>query len=92
MLPPGLPAVTWKVRGDRSVHPAKIHDDGFRTYLEWRPEQSLPAVFAIGPTGAEEVVDGYMRDGVFVLDRVYAELVFRIDGDKAIATRRGPQQ
>jgi type IV secretion system protein VirB9 len=43
-------------------------------------------VFAIGPTGDEQVVDGYMRDGLFVIDRVHEELVFRID--KAMATAR----
>ena len=55
--------------------------------IEYAPGQSLPAVFAIGPTGDEEVVDGYMRDGLFVIDRVHEELVFRIDKAKATARR-----
>lgn len=86
---PGGPEGGWRIRGDRSIRPARIHDDGVRTYLEWRPDQSLPAVFAIGPTGAEEVVDGYMRAGVFVIDRVHSRLVFRIDRDRAVASRAG---
>jgi type IV secretion system protein VirB9 len=83
---------SWKVRGHRSVRPVRISDDGLRTYLEWGAEQSLPAVFAIGTTGAEEVVDGYMRGGLFVIDRVHRQLVFRIDADRAVATRRDPEQ
>jgi type IV secretion system protein VirB9 len=86
---PGGRANQWRVKGDRSVRPLRIHDDGSRTYLEWGAEQSLPAVFAVGSTGSEEVVDGYMRDGVFVIDRMHHKLVFRIDKDKAIAVRRG---
>lgn len=82
-------ASAWQIKGDRTIRPTRVSDDGLRTYLEWRPEQSLPAVFAIGATGAEEVVDGYMRGTVFVIDRVHERLVFRIDGDKAIATRKG---
>lgn len=82
-------AATWSMKGDRSIRPARIRDDGSRTYLEWRPEQPLPAVFAISPTGAEEVVDGYMRGEVFIIDRVHARLVFRIDRDKAVASRIG---
>ena len=79
---------TYKLSGKRALRPSEISDDGERTYLEWGKYQSLPAVFGVGPTGGEEVVDGYMRDGIFVIDRVYPELVFRIDKDQAKAKRR----
>ena len=80
---------TWgyRLRGDREVQPQDITDDGIRTRIIFAPEQSLPAIFAIGPTGDEQVVDGYMRDGIFVIDRVWEELVFRIDKEKATARR-----
>ncbi|MXO84367.1 hypothetical protein GRI35_13405 [Altererythrobacter aestiaquae] len=77
----------YRLRGDRVVRPAEISDDGLRTRILFGAEQALPAVFAIGPGGDEEVVNGYMRDGVFVIDRVYSELVFRIDKEKATARR-----
>jgi type IV secretion system protein VirB9 len=78
---------TYRLRGDRSVRPASIRDNGTKTVIEYAPGQALPAVFAIGPTGEEEVVDGYMRDGLFIIDRVHQELVFRIDKAKATAIR-----
>jgi type IV secretion system protein VirB9 len=78
---------TWRLRGDQAVRPVTIRDDGVKTVIEYAPGQALPAVFAIGPTGAEEVVDGYMRDGLFIIDRVHQQLVFRIDRAKATATR-----
>lgn len=78
---------SYRLRGDRSVRPSRISDDGVRTTIEFPPEQDLPAVFAIGPTGDEQVVNGHMRGGVFVIDRIHAELVFRIDKDKATARR-----
>lgn len=81
---------SYRLRGDRSVRPASIRDNGDKTVITYAPDQALPAVFAIGPTGDEEVVDGYMRDGRFVIDRVHEELVFRIDKDKATA-RRNPR-
>lgn len=87
-LSPPLELVgNYRLDGERVLRPATIGDDGERTYIEWDEYQSLPAVFGIGPTGAEEVVDGYMRDGRFVIDRVYGELVFRIDKKRAIARR-----
>lgn len=78
----------YKVSGSTTLRPARISDDGERTYIEWGPYQSLPAVFGIGPSDQEEVVDGYMRGGVYTIDRVYPELVFRIDKERAIAKRR----
>ena len=78
---------TYRFKGDRSLRPQRIADDGFKTYIEWAPEQSLPAVLGIGPTGEEEVVAGHMRDGFFTIDRVYSELVFRIDREKTSAVR-----
>lgn len=79
----------YRLSGEQALRPTRIGDDGERTYIEWGEYQSLPAVFGISPTGEEEVVDGYMRDGRFTIDRVYAELVFRIDRKKAAARRLG---
>jgi type IV secretion system protein VirB9 len=77
----------YRLSGERTLLPSRIGDDGERTYLEWDEHQSLPAVFGIGANGEEEVVDGYMRAGVFTIDRVYGELVFRIDSKRAKARR-----
>ena len=83
------PMRTYRLRGDRSVQPQAIGDDGRRTRILFAPGQALPAIFAIGPTGDEEVVNGYMRGDAFEIDRVYERLVFRIDKDKATARRAG---
>ncbi|WP_298303448.1 TrbG/VirB9 family P-type conjugative transfer protein [uncultured Erythrobacter sp.] len=81
--------LTWgyRLRGDKEVRPQSIRDNGSKTVITYAPDQALPAVFAVGPTGDEEVVDGYMRGDVFVIDRVHKELVFRINRDKATAKR-----
>jgi type IV secretion system protein VirB9 len=88
---PAAQALTgeYRLTGEQALLPSRIGDDGERTYIEWGKYQSLPAVFGIGTTGQEEVVDGYMRDGVFTIDRVYGELVFRVDKKRARAQRRG---
>ena len=77
----------YRLSGEAALRPSRIGDDGERTYIEWGKYQSLPAVFGIGANGDEEVVDGYMREGVFTIDRVYTELVFRIDRKRAKARR-----
>lgn len=88
VAPPALTeSWSYQLRGDREVRPQAIRDDAQRTYITYFPEQALPAVFATGQTGDEEMVNGYMRDGIYVIDRVYGELVFRLDGEKATARR-----
>ncbi len=81
------PRWTYRLRGDNEVRPQDISDDGARTYITYYPSQALPAVFAIGQTGDEEMVNGHMRGDVYVIDRVYSELVFRLDGERARAHR-----
>jgi type IV secretion system protein VirB9 len=90
--PPDLAAMSgrYRVTGDRALRPTQIADDGAKTYIAWGSEQSLPAVLGIGPTGQEEVVAGHMRAGFFTIDRVYPQLVFRIDKQKTVATREIP--
>lgn len=77
----------YRLSGSNRVRPARISDDGQRTYIEWGEYQALPAVFGVGASDDEEVVDGYMRGGVFTIDRIYSELVFRIDDERARARR-----
>lgn len=88
-LQPNLASMAgrYRLKGDRSLRPEQIVDDGSKTYIEWADGQSIPAVLGIGATGKEEVVPGFMRHGVFTIDRVYPELVFRIDRHQTTATR-----
>ena len=84
---PAGPVWTYRLKGDRTVRPQMIMDDGTRTWITFGEEQALPAVFAIGANGKEQVVNGYMRGSDYVIDRVHTELVFRIDKEKATAKR-----
>lgn len=80
-------ATSYKISGEKALRPVRISDDGIHTYLEWSEEQALPAVFAVNALGDEEMVDGYMRSGIFTIDRVHGELVFRIGKKFARAQR-----
>lgn len=82
--------VTYRLTGDALIRPSRIGDDGVHTYMEWPEDRPLPAVFALNLRGEEEMVDGYMRDGLFTIDRVIPRLVFRLDKAKAQAFRNTP--
>jgi type IV secretion system protein VirB9 len=77
----------YRITGESALRPTQISDDGTRTFLVWGEDQALPAVFSVNPFGDEEIVDGYMRAGIYTIDRVYPRLVFRIDRKAAKAER-----
>ena len=80
-------APIYRLSGEKSLRPVRIGDDGTHMYLEWSEEQALPAVFALNALGEEEMVDGYMRQGIFTIDRVHRSLVFIIGKKRARAVR-----
>jgi type IV secretion system protein VirB9 len=84
---PAPSAPGYRLSGDRSVLPTSIADDGEKVYIEWAEDQPIPAVLSLDRSGREAMTDGYMRDGRFVLDRIYPRLLFRIDGAEARAER-----
>jgi type IV secretion system protein VirB9 len=77
----------YRLSGTRSLRPSRISDDGVHTYIEWPRESSLPAVYALDERGQETLVNGMMREDLFVIDAVVPRLVFRIDRDVARAER-----
>jgi type IV secretion system protein VirB9 len=82
----------YKLSGTRSLRPSRISDDGRHTYIEWPRDRTLPAVYAIDPEGRESLVNGVMRDDLFVIDAVASRLVFRIDDNIAQAVRVLPKK
>lgn len=85
MMEAGRPQ--YRITGESTLRPTQISDDGTRTFLVWADDLALPAVFSVNPFGDEEIVDGYMRAGIYTIDRVYPRLVFRIDRKAAKAER-----
>jgi type IV secretion system protein VirB9 len=85
-FPPEGKINAYTLKGEIALQPVRVSDDSNRTYIEWDADQALPAVFAINALGQEEVVDGYMRQGVMVIDRIYPHLIFRIGKLKAQAS------
>lgn len=87
----GDPVGEYRLSGTRALRPAGMHDDGVKTYIDWSPETPLPAVFFIDDYGRERLANGNMRGGLYVIDSVHEELLFRIDKKKARAKRYLPK-
>lgn len=85
---PGPMAERYRIGGWKALRPASVADDGQRTYITFSASQPVPAVFALDAEGRESTVDGYMRDGIYTIDRIVPKLVFRIDRHTATAIRQ----
>ncbi len=82
----------YRVAGARALRPARITDDGEHTYIEWRADAPLPAIYAVDETGHEVLVNGAMRGSAYVIDSVNAHLLFRVDRQLARADRLNPKR
>lgn len=81
----------YKLSGTKALWPDAISDDGAKTYIDWPADTPLPAAFFIDEYGRERLANGNMRGGLYVIDSVHQELLFRIDRKTARAKRYVPK-
>ena len=77
----------YKLRGNKTLYPLAMIDDGQRTTITWDRQTSLPAIFAIDERGHEALVNGRMVDGDYVIQGIAKRYVFRLGKVNASATR-----
>lgn len=78
--PIGSPAGTldfsWKLSGDKSVAPLQVFSNAEHIWLQWQPNQTLPAIFGVTERG--EQLATYARQGPYTkLDAHWTGLIFR---------------
>lgn len=84
---PGKTVGNYRLHGHGGLRPDAISDDGIRTYIDWPADGPLPAVYSRDEDGRETLMNGNMRDHLFVIDGVFDHLVFRVDNHRARADR-----
>lgn len=77
----------YELKGDRPLWPESISDDGQFTSLRWAEDAALPAVYQEDQQGQLALVNGLMRDGVFVIEGLPTRLVFIRGKARATALR-----
>lgn len=66
----------WRLSGEPAVAPLQVFDNGRQMWLQFAPEQPVPAVFAHTADG-DRLLE-YRREGPYVvLDRVWPHLILR---------------
>ncbi len=77
----------YRLKGNRTLYPIAMSDDGKRTTITWDLKASLPAIFATDERGREALVNGRMADGDYVIESIASRYVFRLGKVRATATR-----
>lgn len=76
----------YSFHGSRSIMPLHVFDDGRFTYLQLRPGQVVPAIFAVHNKAGKESVVNYRRVGQYlVIQQVAPQFTLR-DGKYAVAS------
>ncbi|MEO6280199.1 MAG: TrbG/VirB9 family P-type conjugative transfer protein [Roseateles sp.] len=63
--------------GSQDIVPTLVFDDGRFTYLRFRGNREVPAVFHVLGDGSETLVNARMEDDLLVVDRVSRRLMLR---------------
>ncbi len=64
--------------GDKTLVPFRVFDDGQSTYFMWAKGVSIPAVYAIGTDGRENLVNTTSRGDYVVVEQVARAFVLRL--------------
>ncbi|HWU02787.1 MAG TPA: TrbG/VirB9 family P-type conjugative transfer protein [Novosphingobium sp.] len=77
----------YRLRGERALWPEQMSDDGTATSLRWAADAALPAIYAENADGQRALINGMMRQGVYVIEGVHERLLFVAGDHRASATR-----
>lgn len=82
---------SWERKGDASLIPQQIYDDGELTYLLWAPKQQVPAILVKNAKGEEGPVNYAVRGSTIVISNVPDEIVLRLGKSSATLQKETPQ-
>lgn len=79
----------WVIKGDASLRPEAVFDDGLATYIAWPESRELPAVLARGGDGVEGAANYVLRDGHLVIDGVEPSYTIQLGKARIVLTKSG---
>lgn len=76
----------YSFNGSRSIMPLHVFDDGKFTYLQLRPNQDIPAIFAVNNSQGQEAVVNFRRVGNYIVIQQVAPQFTLRDGKYHVAS------
>jgi type IV secretion system protein VirB9 len=87
---PAMLDFAWTTRGDKSLLPSHLFDDGSSTFLAWPKDLPLPAILTGAASGSEGPVNYTTRGDYVVVDGVPAQIILRSGKQVATLTKAPP--
>ncbi|GEO01171.1 P-type conjugative transfer protein VirB9 [Novosphingobium sediminis] len=84
---PPVPPSVYRLSGARDLRPTAMSDDGQFTSIIWPATAPMPAVYAEDEPGKLALVNGVVREGVFVIEGIHTRLVFVRGALRSVAQR-----
>lgn len=81
---------SWRLSGDRQAGPIQIFDDGRSTWLQFAPQQPIPAIFSRSEQG-DQLLAHRTQGPYVVVDGVWSLLIMRAGALQSQARRLYPQ-
>lgn len=69
--------IRYYFHGPTQPLPVKVYDDGVFTYFKFRPNQNLPAIFAVDGKQKEKLVNFRVNDDTVVVEKVTGQWTLR---------------
>lgn len=82
----------YTIKGEKklSYYPLRIFDDGSKTYIQMKPElasREAPALSVIGEDGKGIMTNYRVKDGTYIVDRMFDEAVLKLGVKKSKPVR-----
>lgn len=74
---PSLWNLNYSYKGDRSITPIRVFDDGKFTYFEFAKNKEIPAIFLVHPDLKESLLNYRMQGNYLVVERVGGQFTLR---------------
>ncbi len=74
---PSLWNLNYSYKGDKSITPIRVFDDGKFTYFEFAKNKEIPAIFLVHPDLRESLLNYRMQGNYLVVERVGGQFTLR---------------
>ncbi len=77
LIPPGHFNLQYTARGDNSITPICVFDDGHFTYFDFGNRKTIPAIFTVDSKGNESLINYHMSGRYVVVESVGQQFTLR---------------
>jgi len=81
---------SWRQKGNASLMPLRVYDDGKSTFLSWSKDQPVPAILVRNKQGEEGPVNYAVRGSTIVIDDVPSLIVLRTGEESSMLENMRP--